>query len=88
MRTSAAGCLASLALAAIAVAGCAADAGDTARFCGQVAANQEAILALPTTADDIDDFVSTYRTIGESAPLAIEQDVGRPRGQLRDGKHR
>jgi hypothetical protein len=74
MRTSAAGCLAGLSLAAIAVAGCAADAGDTARFCGQVAANQETILALPTTADDIDDYVSTYRTIGESAPLAIEQE--------------
>ena len=73
MRTSAAGCLAGLVLAAI-VVGCAPDAGDTARFCGQVAANQEAILAVPATADEIDDLVSTYRTIGESAPLAIEQE--------------
>ena len=74
MRTSAVGCLAGVVLAATAVAGCAPDAGDAARFCGQVAAHQEAILALPATADEIDDLVSTYRRVGESAPLAIEQE--------------
>ena len=74
MRTSAAGCIACGVLAATVVAGCAPDAGDAARFCGQVAANQEAILAVPATAEEIDDFVSTYRSIGESAPLAIERE--------------
>ena len=74
MRRSAAGCLAGLVLATTVAVGCAPDAGDAARFCGQVAANQEAILALPATADEIDDLVSTYRRIGESAPLAIEQE--------------
>jgi hypothetical protein len=74
VRRSAAGCLAGVVLAATVATGCAPDAGDTARFCGQVAANQDAILALPATAEDIDDLVSTYRRIGESAPLGIEQE--------------
>ena len=62
------------ALRRIAVAERAADAGDTAASAGRWANQECGILALPTTADDIDDFVSTYRRSASQRPLAIEQE--------------
>ena len=47
--------------------------GDAERFCGEVQANADALLALPEEGG-VDDFLGLYRRIGELAPLAIEQD--------------
>ena len=63
----------SLALAALAVAGCGDDGpGDAERFCGEVQAHTAALVALPETPDDIDPYLDLYRRIGELAPLAVE----------------
>ncbi|MEO1057138.1 MAG: hypothetical protein AAFY28_09520 [Actinomycetota bacterium] len=51
------------------------DAGDAARFCGEVAANSGA-LTQPNiqTTTDIDALLELYREIGTFAPLAIEAE--------------
>jgi len=48
--------------------------GSTDEFCADIRANRDAILAVPSTADDIDAFVDLHREIGRVAPLAIEQE--------------
>ncbi len=63
--------LAGMALVA-ALAGCNRAAGDQARFCADVESNREAIVTAPATANEIDDFIGLYKRIGESAPLAID----------------
>jgi hypothetical protein len=59
-----------------ALAGCGDDGGgDAERFCGEVAANKDALTNPTLTyADDIEPLLDLYRTIGELAPLAIERD--------------
>ncbi len=51
------------------------DAGDAARFCGEVAANSAALTQpnMQATAD-IDALLELYREIGTFAPLAIEAE--------------
>lgn len=67
--------------ATIAVGALAACGGDEApraeRFCGEVAANKDA-LTNPTLeyADDIAPVLDLYREIGELAPLGIEEEWG------------
>ena len=56
-----------------ALAGCNRTAGDQARFCADVESNKEAIVTAPATTDEIDDFIGLYKRIGESAPLAIDE---------------
>lgn len=50
-------------------------AGDPERFCGEIAADVDAIVA-PSLLDetDLDDLLDRYRRLGELAPLAIEDD--------------
>ena len=51
------------------------DAGDAERFCGEVAANQEALTSPRLDfSDDVGPLLDLYREIGELAPLAIEQE--------------
>ena len=49
--------------------------GDASRFCGEIAANTEA-LTQPELQfeDDVEPLLSLYRDIGELAPLAIEAE--------------
>ena len=51
------------------------DGGDAERFCGEVAANAEA-LTNPAVEyeNDIEPLLDLYRDIGSLAPLAIEQE--------------
>jgi hypothetical protein len=60
----------------VAFAGCGDDGGgDAERFCGEVAANKDALTNPTLTyADDIEPLLDLYRTIGELAPLAVERD--------------
>ena len=57
------------------VAACGDEGGDAERFCGEVAANAEA-LTNPTVEfeDDIEPLLELYREIGALAPLAIEEE--------------
>lgn len=51
------------------------DAGDAERFCGEIDANREALTRPQIEfADEIEPFLALYRTIGEYAPLAIEEE--------------
>lgn len=51
------------------------DAGSAERFCGEVAANTEALTNPPLAySDDIEPLLDLYREIGELAPLAVEDD--------------
>jgi hypothetical protein len=60
----------------LALTGCGNDGGgDAERFCGEVAANKDALTNPTLTyADDIEPLLDLYRTIGDLAPLAIEGD--------------
>jgi hypothetical protein len=60
----------------VALAGCGDDGGgDAERFCGEVAANKDALTNPTLTyADDIEPLLDLYRTIGDLAPLAVERD--------------
>ena len=65
------------AVAAVAVlSGCGADENPSAeRFCGEVAANKEALTNPQIIySDDIDPLLDLYRNIGELAPLGVEDD--------------
>ncbi|HYN31444.1 MAG TPA: hypothetical protein VES40_02365 [Ilumatobacteraceae bacterium] len=59
-----------------AAAGCGDDSGgDAERFCGEVAANKDALTnPVLTYADDIEPLLDLYRKIGSLAPLAVEGD--------------
>lgn len=48
--------------------------GDSEAFCAAVSENRDALLALPTTGDEVDALIELWREVGESAPLAIEPD--------------
>jgi hypothetical protein len=64
------------ALGSSALAACGGDEGGNAeRFCGEVAANSDA-LTTPQLAyvDDIEPVLDLYREIGDLAPLAVEDD--------------
>ncbi len=66
-----------VALVVVAVAaGCADDSGgDAERFCGEVAANKDALTnPVLTYSDDIEPLLDLYREIGDLAPLAVEDD--------------
>jgi hypothetical protein len=57
------------------VTACGDEGGDAERFCGEVAANAEA-LTNPAVEyeDDIEPLLELYRDIGALAPLAIEEE--------------
>jgi hypothetical protein len=59
-----------------AVAGCSNDSGgDAERFCGEIAANKDALTNPELTyADDIEPLLDLYREVGDLAPLAVEDD--------------
>lgn len=59
-----------------AAAGCGGESGGNAeRFCGEVAANKDALTnPVLTYADDIEPLLDLYREIGDLAPLAVEDD--------------
>lgn len=63
------------AVVAFAVSACGESGGNAERFCGEVAANTEA-LTNPQLAfsDDIEPLLALYRDIGDLAPLAVEED--------------
>ena len=67
---------AGLAAAVLAVAACGDDDGGSAeRFCGEVAANRDALTNPQLEfSDDIEPLLDLYREIGELAPLAIQQE--------------
>lgn len=73
MRWSPAWCFPGAALLGV-LAGCGGGAGDAEQFCGDVSANVEAMLTPPDSAGEIDDFVGLYRRLGETAPLAIDEE--------------
>jgi hypothetical protein len=51
------------------------DAGDAERFCGEIAANKDALTApVLESSDDIEPLLDLYRTIGELAPLSIQAE--------------
>ena len=58
------------------LAACGGDSGgDAERFCGEVAANQDALTNPQLVySDDIEPLLDLYRDIGALAPLAVEQD--------------
>jgi len=60
------------------VSACGDDGGDAARFCSEVVEHRDE-LTNPELAfeDDIEPLLDLYREIGESAPLAIEDDWDR-----------
>lgn len=60
----------------VSVAACGDDGGGSAeRFCGEVAANRDALTNPQLEfSDDIDPLLELYRDIGELAPLAIQQE--------------
>ena len=64
-------------MVAFGVAGCSGstDGPDASRFCGEIQANQAALFApdLTSTAQ-IAPLIELYRSVGELAPLAVEQD--------------
>jgi hypothetical protein len=63
------------AVAGVGLAACSEEAPSAERFCGEVAANTEA-LTNPQLADpdDIEPFLDLYRDIGALAPLSVEDD--------------
>lgn len=51
------------------------DAGSAERFCGEVAANNDALTAPQLEfSDDIEPLLDLYREIGDLAPLAIQTE--------------
>jgi len=59
-----------------AAAGCGGDSGgDAERFCGEIAANKDALTKPELNySDDIEPLLDLYRGIGDLAPLAVEDD--------------
>jgi len=53
---------------------CGEEGASTERFCEEIRTNRDAILTVPATANEIDEFVGLYRQLGTAAPLAIEQE--------------
>lgn len=78
-RTLLAACAAvTIAGGLVAVAGCSDDdSGNAERFCGQIAA-RKAELTTPDLqhSEDIEPLLDLYRSIGDLAPLAIEEEWG------------
>jgi len=68
--------LALTAAIALALTGCGDDeGGDAERFCGAVAANQDALTNPQLVySDDIAPLLDLYREVGAWAPLAVEED--------------
>ena len=67
-----------LAPAVLVLGACSDDGPDAGRFCGEVEANRVALTAPRIEfADDIEPFLALYRSVGELAPLAIEDEWGR-----------
>lgn len=50
------------------------DGGDTARFCGRVEENLEALRADPQTMEDVHGLIALWTDVGDDAPLSIEPD--------------
>ena len=51
------------------------DGGDASRFCGEIEANRDRLVEPGLTfSDDVEPLLELYRSIGEFAPLAIEQE--------------
>jgi len=66
---------AGLAAAVLTVAACSDDGGSAERFCGEVAANKDALTDPQLEfSDDIEPLLDLYREIGELAPLAIQEE--------------
>ena len=65
-----------VAVVVLAAAACGGDsAGSAEQFCGEVAANADALTNPQLEfSDDIEPLLELYREIGELAPLAIEQE--------------
>lgn len=60
---------------AMVASACSDDGGDAERFCGEVAANSEALTNPQLVySDDIEPLLDLYREIGDLAPLAVEAD--------------
>jgi hypothetical protein len=56
-------------------AACGDDGGSAERFCGEVAANRDALTNPQLVySDDIEPLLDLYRDIGDLAPLAVEAD--------------
>jgi hypothetical protein len=53
-------------------AGCGGDAGDTARFCGEVKAHASELVTSPKTLRDVSAFIGLYERIDRVAPLEIQ----------------
>ncbi len=62
--------------ASVALAACRDDSrtGDTARFCGRVEDNLDALRAIPQSREDVDTLIDLWQDVGEDAPLSIEPD--------------
>jgi hypothetical protein len=70
-------CTASLVLAATGlIAACGSDsAGNAERFCGEIEVNRAALTSPDLRfTDDVEVLLELYRSIGELAPLAIEEE--------------
>jgi hypothetical protein len=67
--------LAAVVTVVLATTACGDEGGDAERFCGEVAANAEA-LTNPAVEfeDDIEPLLELYRDIGALAPIAIEEE--------------
>ena len=67
--------LAVTAAIAMLATGCGGGGGNAERFCGEVAANQDALTNPQLVySDDIEPLLDLYREIGALAPLAVEED--------------
>jgi hypothetical protein len=61
--------------ALVAIVSCGESGGDAERFCGEIAANAEALTNPQLiSSDDIEPLLELYRDIGDLAPLAVEED--------------
>lgn len=69
-----AGALAASAAAALAACDDDGGTGDSERFCGEVQEHFDELRSVPQTQDEVDELISLWTEVGESAPLAIEQD--------------
>jgi hypothetical protein len=62
-------------VAVFALSACGESGGSAERFCGEIAANVEALTNPQLVySDDIEPLLELYRDIGELAPLAVEED--------------
>jgi hypothetical protein len=64
-----------LVAAIVAIAACGESGGNAERFCGEIAANADALTNPQLVySDDIEPLLELYRDIGDLAPLAVEED--------------